>query len=38
MAVLDHNNNTNKQLVGDKIVYSKPIGKYTIKNVYEVIN
>lgn len=35
MAILDHNYNTNKQVVGDKMVYSKPLGKYTIKNVYE---
>ncbi|XP_025413422.1 uncharacterized protein LOC112685695 [Sipha flava] len=35
LAILDHNYNTNKQLVGDKMVYSKPLGKYTIKNVYE---
>jgi len=35
LAILDHNYNTNKTLVGDKMVYSKPLGKYTIKNVYE---
>lgn len=35
IAILDHNNNTDKKIVGDKMVYSKPLGRYTIKNKYE---
>lgn len=35
IAILDHNDNTDKKIVGDKMVYSKPLGRYTIKNTYE---
>lgn len=35
IAILDHNSNTDKKIVGDKMVYSKPLGRYTIKNTYE---
>jgi len=34
LAILDHNNNTEKTLVGEKIVFSKPLGRFTIKNSY----
>jgi len=31
-AILDHigNNNNDKKIVGDTMVYSKPLGRYTI--------
>jgi len=35
IAILDHNYNVNKTLVGDKLVFSKPIGRYTLKNRYK---
>jgi len=34
VATLDHNSNVNKTMIGDKMVYSKPLGRYTIKNQY----
>jgi len=33
LAKLDHNHNSNKQ--NDKIIYSKLLGKYLVKNVYD---
>lgn len=35
ISSLDHNHNINKQLVDDKMIYSRPLRKYGIKNVYE---
>lgn len=35
IAIFDHNYNVNITLVGDKLVFSKPIGRYTLKNRYE---
>ncbi|CAI6373647.1 unnamed protein product [Macrosiphum euphorbiae] len=35
IAILDHNYNVNKTLIGDKLVFSKPIGRYTLKNRYK---
>jgi len=35
IAILHHNYNVNKTLVGDKLVFSKPIGCYTLKNRYK---
>lgn len=35
IALLNYNNNTGKKIVGDKMVYSKHLGRYTIKNTYE---
>lgn len=32
IAILDHNSNVGKTMIGDKMVYSKPLGRYTIKN------
>lgn len=34
IAILDHNSNVGKTMIGDKMVYSKPLGHYTIKNRY----
>lgn len=34
LAILDHNNNTEKTLIGEKVVFSKPLGRFTIKNSY----
>ncbi|CAI6365786.1 unnamed protein product [Macrosiphum euphorbiae] len=34
LAILDHNNNTKKTLIGEKVVFSKPLGRFTIKNSY----
>ncbi|KAL4152882.1 hypothetical protein QTP88_000715 [Uroleucon formosanum] len=34
LAILDHNSNVNKTMIGDKMVYSKPFGCYTMKNRY----
>ncbi|XP_025424708.1 uncharacterized protein LOC112693733 [Sipha flava] len=34
-AILDHNYNTGKNIIGDKMVFSKSLRKYTIKNTYE---
>lgn len=34
LAILDHNSNVNKTMIGDKMVYSKPLGRYTMKNRY----
>lgn len=35
LVILYLYHNKSKQLVGDKIIYSKPLRKYTMKNVYE---
>jgi hypothetical protein len=35
LAILDHNYNTGKNIIGDKMVFSKSLRKYTIKNIYE---
>lgn len=35
LAILDHNYNTGKNIIGDKMVFSKSLRKYTIKNTYE---
>jgi len=35
ITILDHNDNTDKKIVGDKMVHSIPLGRYTIKNTYE---
>jgi len=32
LAILGHNNNTEKTLIGEKVVFSKPLGRFTIKN------
>lgn len=32
IAIFYHNYNINKTLVRDKLVFSKPIGRYTLKN------
>ncbi|XP_050064701.1 uncharacterized protein LOC114122846 [Aphis gossypii] len=34
LAILDHNSNVNKTMIGDKMVYSKSLGRYTMKNRY----
>lgn len=34
IAILDHYSNVGKTMIGDKMVYSKPLGRYTIKNRY----
>jgi len=34
LAILDHNNNTEKTLIGENVVFSKPLGRFTMKNSY----
>lgn len=38
IAILDHNLNINKKELGDKMVYSKPAGRYVSKTKYEPSN
>jgi len=35
LEILDHNYNTGKNIIDDKMVFSKSLRKYTIKNTYE---
>lgn len=35
LAILDHNYNTGKNIIGNKMVFSNTLRKYTIKNTYE---
>lgn len=34
IVILDHNGNDSKTIIGDKIVYTKSLERYTIKNRY----
>lgn len=35
LAIIDHNSNLNKNPIGEKVVYSKSLRKYTIKTRFE---
>lgn len=35
ITILDHNNNINKKITGDKMIYFKPLRRNTIINIYE---